>query len=73
MRLAILSTTPPRPTARRSRSSALRRPILNQASPGQAAYDPFVGSRTTLIADSIRAASNLIHSKSWSILITFSL
>jgi DNA modification methylase len=28
----------------------LRRPILNNSSPGQAVYDPFVGSGTTIIA-----------------------
>ena len=28
----------------------LRRPILNNASPGQAVYDPFLGSGTTIIA-----------------------
>ena len=28
----------------------MRRPMLNNASPGQAVYDPFVGSGTTLIA-----------------------
>jgi DNA modification methylase len=29
---------------------AMRRPILNNSSPGQAVYDPFLGSGTTLIA-----------------------
>jgi DNA modification methylase len=28
----------------------MRRPILNNSSPGQAVYDPFLGSGTTLIA-----------------------
>ena len=28
----------------------MRRPILNNSSPGQAVYDPFIGSGTTLIA-----------------------
>ena len=28
----------------------MRRPILNNSSPGQAIYDPFLGSGTTLIA-----------------------
>lgn len=28
----------------------MRRPMLNNASPGQAVYDPFLGSGTTLIA-----------------------
>src|SRR3954452_8220877 len=28
----------------------MRRPILNNTSPGQAVYDPFLGSGTTLIA-----------------------
>lgn len=28
----------------------MRRPMLNNASPGQAIYDPFLGSGTTLIA-----------------------
>ena len=29
---------------------AMRRPMLNNSSPGQAIYDPFVGSGTTLVA-----------------------
>ena len=28
----------------------MRRPILNNSSPGQAVYEPFMGSGTTLIA-----------------------
>jgi DNA modification methylase len=28
----------------------MRRPIVNNSSPGQAVYDPFMGSGTTLIA-----------------------
>ena len=28
----------------------MRRPIVNNSSPGQAIYDPFMGSGTTLIA-----------------------
>jgi tRNA G10 N-methylase Trm11 len=28
----------------------MRRPILNNSNPGQAVYDPFLGSGTTLIA-----------------------
>lgn len=28
----------------------MRRPILNNSSPGQAVYDPFLGSGTTLVA-----------------------
>jgi DNA modification methylase len=28
----------------------MRRPIVNNSSPGQAVYDPFIGSGTTLIA-----------------------
>src|ERR1700730_7345754 len=28
----------------------MKRPIENNSSPGQAVYDPFVGSRTTIIA-----------------------
>jgi DNA modification methylase len=28
----------------------MRRPILNNSSPGQAVYEPFIGSGTTLIA-----------------------
>ena len=37
-------------TARKSRSSACSRPIENNSSPGQAVYDPFCGSGTTIIA-----------------------
>ncbi len=29
---------------------AMRRPMLNNASPGQAVYEPFSGSGTTIIA-----------------------
>jgi hypothetical protein len=29
---------------------AMRRPLLNNSSPGQAVYDPFLGSGSTLIA-----------------------
>ncbi len=34
----------------------MRRPILNNSDPGQAVYEPFLGSGTTLIAASRRAA-----------------
>ena len=41
----------PKPSTRpRSRSSACGRPMLNNSSPGQAIYEPFLGSGTTLIA-----------------------
>ncbi len=34
----------------RRRIQCMRRPILNNSSPGQAIYEPFMGSGTTLIA-----------------------
>jgi DNA modification methylase len=37
----------------------MRRPMLNNSSPGQAVYDPFVGSGTTLIAAQTEARSCL--------------
>jgi DNA modification methylase len=37
-------------TAPRSQSNAMRRPIENTSSPGQAIYEPFSGSGTTIIA-----------------------
>ncbi len=42
--------TPARCMAPRSRSECMRRPMLNNASRGQAVYDPFLGSGTSLIA-----------------------
>jgi DNA modification methylase len=35
----------------------MRRPILNNSSPGQAVYDPFVGSGTTIIAGEMEGRS----------------
>jgi DNA modification methylase len=35
----------------------MRRPILNNSSPGQAVYEPFMGSGTTLIAAETTGAS----------------
>ena len=35
----------------------MRRPIVNNSSPGQAVYDPFVGSGTTMIAAEMEARS----------------
>ena len=41
----------PRPfTARRKPVECMRRPIVNNTSPGDAVYEPFLGSGTTLIA-----------------------
>jgi DNA modification methylase len=37
----------------------MRRPIVNNSSPGQAVYDPFVGSGTTMIAAEMEARSAL--------------
>jgi DNA modification methylase len=40
----------PTPFTAQKPVDCMRRPILNNSSPGQAVYEPFMGSGTTLIA-----------------------